>query len=376
MHEPLTPPDLDLRDFDWMPLDVARLRDSDLSVLASGEAFRAAVLLWCASWHQVPAGSLPKEDRLLANLAGYGRDLKGWGTVRADAMRGFVLCSDDRYYHPVVCEKAIEADGQRKKQRKRTEAATSARRGGKRNDQRDDTRNDHHQTGPDLTEPSEAIASEGQPSRFEEFWAVYPNRDGDNPKLPAQLKFDALVKTGVDPELMIAGARRYAEEMAKKGKIGTEFIAHALKWLSQQRWAVVAAVAFVASDSVVDLSRINWDTTLKMWRRNNSIWPRGIGGEPGMPSCKCPANLIADNLIDPATGRLISEPLVFVHEQTDEMAAWCHHAQVAGRKPPVVFEIEVDGVVKRGAYMPKLVPDGYDSTGERLPAQSGEEHAA
>lgn len=125
---------------------------------------------------------------------------------------------------------------------------------------------------------------------------------------------------------------------------------------------------------VVDLSRINWDATVKLWRGNQSIWPRGIGGEPGMATCKCPANVLADNLIDPATGRLISEPLHFVHEQTDEMAAWCHHSQIAGRKPPVVFEIEVDGVVRRGAYMPKPIPDGYDSTGERLPA--GEEHAA
>jgi hypothetical protein len=117
MTEPLTPPDLDLRDFDWMPLDVARLRDSDLSVLAPGDAFRAAVLLWCASWHQIPAASLPAEDRLLANLAGYGRDLKGWSSVRDDALRGFVKCSDGRLYHPVVAEKAIEAHAQRNIQR-------------------------------------------------------------------------------------------------------------------------------------------------------------------------------------------------------------------------------------------------------------------
>ena len=161
MQEPLTPPDLDLRDFDWMPLDVARLRDSDLAVLAPGDAFRAAVLLWCAAWHQVPSGSLPKEDRLLANYAGYGRDLKGWTIVRVDALRGFIECSDGRLYHPVVAEKAIEANDQRKKQRKRTEAATSARRGGKRNDQRDDdrndteheARNDDHLTLPDQTVP-------------------------------------------------------------------------------------------------------------------------------------------------------------------------------------------------------------------------------
>lgn len=167
--EPLTPKDLDLRDFPWMPLEVGRLRDSDLVVLASGDAFRAAVLLWCASWHQVPAASLPNDDRLLANLAGYGRDLDGWAAVRNDAMRGFVECSDGRFYHPVLAEKAIEAESHREKQRKRTEAATAARRGnngnGRRHGQRDDVlanqRNDVQQTGQDRTgtENPDAVAS-------------------------------------------------------------------------------------------------------------------------------------------------------------------------------------------------------------------------
>lgn len=77
MTEPLTPIDLDLRAFGFMPLEVVRLRDSDLAALATGDEFRGAVLLWCASWHQVPAASLPNDDRLLAKFAGFGRDLKG-----------------------------------------------------------------------------------------------------------------------------------------------------------------------------------------------------------------------------------------------------------------------------------------------------------
>src|SRR6201999_4481238 len=92
-----------------MPLHIARLRDSDIVVVESPEAFRAAVLLWCAAWHQVPAASLPNDDRLLANLAGYGRDMRGWKAVRGGGLRGFVECSDGRLYHPVIAEKAIEA---------------------------------------------------------------------------------------------------------------------------------------------------------------------------------------------------------------------------------------------------------------------------
>ncbi|MFI8608531.1 DUF1376 domain-containing protein [Pseudomonas sp. NPDC077649] len=110
---PLVPAEVDLRGLPFMPLDVNRLRDSDLAIEASGDEFRAAVLLWCASWNQVPAGSLPNNDQALAAYAGFGRDVKGWKKVAAGALRGFVECADGRLYHPVVAEKAIDAWAQR-----------------------------------------------------------------------------------------------------------------------------------------------------------------------------------------------------------------------------------------------------------------------
>lgn len=106
---PLTPADCDLRDFQYMELDVRRLRDSEFAAGASGDGFRAGVLLWCAAWHQVPAASLPDNDTELANLAGYGRVVKEWRKVRDDALNGFVKCSDGRLYHAVIAEKAVAA---------------------------------------------------------------------------------------------------------------------------------------------------------------------------------------------------------------------------------------------------------------------------
>ncbi|SEB96304.1 DUF1376 domain-containing protein [Bradyrhizobium erythrophlei] len=158
MTEPLTPIDLDLRDFGFMPLEVVRLRDSDLAALATGDEFRAAVLLWCAAWHQVPAASLPADDRLLAKLAGFGRDLKGWNGVKKEALRGFLECSDGRLYHPVIADIAIEAGTKKKKQSGKTAKATEARirkaeearnakRGDDRDDDRDGQRNDHQGIG-------------------------------------------------------------------------------------------------------------------------------------------------------------------------------------------------------------------------------------
>jgi hypothetical protein len=121
MPAPLTPVDCDLRDFAFMPLDVVRLRDSDLAVTAEADEFRCAVLLWCASWHQVPAASLPDDDKILAQYAGYGRVVKEWMKVRTGALRGWVKCADGRLYHPVVAEKAGEAWTAKLRQRLKTE---------------------------------------------------------------------------------------------------------------------------------------------------------------------------------------------------------------------------------------------------------------
>jgi hypothetical protein len=103
-----------------MPLDVVRFAQSDLVAFAPPEAIVAAILLWGASWHQRPAGSLTNDDRSLANLAGYGRAVGEWLKVKDDALRGFVTCSDGRLYHPVVAEKVREAWLGRLKQRWRT----------------------------------------------------------------------------------------------------------------------------------------------------------------------------------------------------------------------------------------------------------------
>lgn len=106
---PLTPPDCNLQVFRDMPFDVGRFRDSDLMTHADPEAIVAAILLWGAAWHQVPAASLPDDDRVLARYAGYGRAVDKWLEVRAGALRGFVLCADARLYHRTLAEKANAA---------------------------------------------------------------------------------------------------------------------------------------------------------------------------------------------------------------------------------------------------------------------------
>jgi hypothetical protein len=126
--DPMTPADSDLRDFPAMLLDVVRLRDSDLAGADNAEVFRASVISWCVAWHQLPAASLPDDDSKLARLLGYGKDVRAWKKVRdAGGLRGWILCTDGRLYHPVVAEKAVAAIASRAKQREKTEAARAAK---------------------------------------------------------------------------------------------------------------------------------------------------------------------------------------------------------------------------------------------------------
>lgn len=129
--EPLTPPDCDLRDFAFMPLDTIRLLDSDLYALATGEEFRAALTLWCKAWQQVPAASLPNDDRVLAHLSGAG---PRWKKIKDMALRGFILCSDGRLYHPVVAEKAVSSWAKRQSYRERSKKGNGKRWGSQKDD--------------------------------------------------------------------------------------------------------------------------------------------------------------------------------------------------------------------------------------------------
>lgn len=127
---PLVPEDVDLRSFTYIPFDIAWLVDSDFAITASGEGFKTAITLLARSWGQIPAGSLPDDDRMLAHLAGFGRGdaaLAQWSLVKDEALTDFVLCSDGRFYSRSLAGRTLEAWNSKVSQKGRTEAARKAR---------------------------------------------------------------------------------------------------------------------------------------------------------------------------------------------------------------------------------------------------------
>lgn len=125
----------------------------------------------------------------------------------------------------------------------------------------------------EVEEVSRSKPTESALSRFEEFWKAFPRRDGPNPRKPAETKFNALVKTGIDPQMLIDEAIKLARNEAARGNIGTRFIPQAATWLSQQRWTDHAAVAIAQligqpltiEEAVVQFARIG------LWSRHAPI---------------------------------------------------------------------------------------------------------
>lgn len=119
LPDPLVPAEVDLRGLDYMPFFGNHLFGSDFNARCTDAEWRAGVTLWWAAWNQQPAGSLPDDDMSLCRLADLGRDVKLWRKVKANAMRGFVKCSDDRLYHSFLCKQVLVAWEKRIQERER-----------------------------------------------------------------------------------------------------------------------------------------------------------------------------------------------------------------------------------------------------------------
>jgi hypothetical protein len=63
--------------------------------------------------------------------------------------------------------------------------------------------------------------------QFAEIWAIYPKREGGNPRHDALKSYKARRRTGVDHQVMLEGVQRYASYCHAKGWIQTSFVKQA-----------------------------------------------------------------------------------------------------------------------------------------------------
>ncbi|MFT8720602.1 hypothetical protein [Acetobacter sp.] len=276
LPEPLTPEYCDLRGYDFMPLFGHRLFSSEFYTEASDAEFRAGMRLWWAAWNQLPAGSLPNSDRALATLADFGRDVGAWQAVKERALHGFILCSDGRLYHPMLCQEALDAYEERLRKSKkrvqdkeRLQAWREMRR--KQNadaHQSDEPQNDETEVkrvssefqehirnagvaenargdrdrdrdsniSPSLRSGSSsspsAEAGRSRAAEFDEFWSAYPRHVGKDAARKAHTK--ARTKA-TQAEIMLGLSRQVAVWPDRKSD-RAQFIPYPASWLNSGGW--------------------------------------------------------------------------------------------------------------------------------------------
>jgi hypothetical protein len=118
---------------------------------------------------------------------------------------------------------------------------------------------------------------------FENLKKVFPKRKGNYGWKAAERKFNSLAKTGVDPKVIVAAARRLAETL--HAKIGTEFIPMPASWLNSEDFVDAAVAAFEPEPA------INWDSACAQWK-SIGRWPRGYGNDPDSPACRAPPEIL------------------------------------------------------------------------------------
>jgi hypothetical protein len=296
---PFVPADVDLSKFDGFMLNTERLLGSELVALSTGEEFKAAILLWCRAWKQRPAASLPNNEKVLASFAGV--PLAKWRKIRGMALRGFVLCSDGRLYHPILAADAIRAhkaaEQRRNAIRKRWDGApedTKLPTGKIRpNDARTTDEIPKTGQGRDIDSNSEAKASGGEPPMApldldKEFWRTskaFLAQAGEMSPEQAGGIIGRWRKDHSREAVMSALARAQAENPSNV----VEFIAGCLRRGGSGGSNDAASVMPIAN-SPDD----SWRRAMGLFVKKR-LWVRNVDGPPpGHPNCRVPPHILAE----------------------------------------------------------------------------------
>lgn len=243
LPEPFVDGDVDLHTLPGFMLNVHRLLFSELWALSNGEEFKAAVGLWCHAFQQIPAGSLPDDDRILAAFSGAGRK---WNSVKQMALRGFVKCADGRLYHRVLCAEVKQANQRHISYKERREKDAERLRKWRETQDAETTHETMRETRFEtVSSENETLLKRLETGKrqdrkrhkkelsppiappFAAFWEAYPHKVG---KAAALAKFVIALRKA-DLATLIAGIERY-----QRTKPRDHDWCNPATWLHQERW--------------------------------------------------------------------------------------------------------------------------------------------
>lgn len=259
---PLVPGGVDLNDFDYMPFEVRRLLRSQFWINAMVKDPRIAAVsinLYAEAWHQIPAGSLPNDDAVLARFAMV--DFATWLDIRAAVLEPWVLCSDNRWYHPVLAEKAegcwqkmrgreAKKEAFRKRQSMRahkrwrgtsdegSDAGRIAGRNANKGEEETEGDSENLPSSYELsgkvtaTDPSERPKRRSYPAEFEEWWHRYPVKKGKSAAYAAFIVARRLI--GIDG--LHKGLDNYFTYKANQNLHPAQPHPWPASWLIGRRW--------------------------------------------------------------------------------------------------------------------------------------------
>ena len=149
-----------------------------------------------------------------------------------------------------------------------------------------------------------AVAPTDHP-RFAEFLSAYPKRNGSEPRKDASIRFTRLVSAGIEPDLMIAGAKGYARSVRDNDP---KFTMQMVRFLNGNFWeqygpkgerqTALFSDAGSSADPIVDFGGgLRWPESrvkaqLVAYRDNPRSWMDMIGPPPGHPGCRIPKHLL------------------------------------------------------------------------------------
>lgn len=222
-----------------------------------------------ASWHEVPAASLPNDDDVLADWARCPPER--WDLMKADLLTGagWCLCSDGRWHHPLHAERAIAAwvsmlDDEAEKEAARRRMALLRARGSPHDlvsfaeqvanvrartrhrieSNRTESLSPESESGPRAREEARQEAGskgEGDPAaaRFEGFWHAWLKPPGDS-KSKAREAWLQVASELPGEALLLACVQAFAASIEAENRNRPASdpyrVCHAKTWLLGRRW--------------------------------------------------------------------------------------------------------------------------------------------